>query len=109
MALEFSAQVARVERRVDDARPWGRLGEFPRQEDVADLGLPVVVLHPLVLGAAIVVEDHAVRLGAGNVHGDGGGPYDADAGRRRRGCGPREEREEQLVEQVRTQAVGAYL
>ena len=109
MALEFGAQVARVEGGVDDAGLRGGLGELARQEDVADFGLGVVALGALVRGAPRVVERDAVRPRRGDVHDDGPGPRDAHAGRRRRRRRLAQQRQKLLVQQVRPQTVRAYL
>lgn len=69
-----------------DAVLRGLLGQLVRQKHVADLGLAVVHAGAPVVHAAVVVEHDAVRLRAGDVHGDGARPRDAYAGRRRR-CG----------------------
>ena len=109
MALEFSAQVARVEGGVDDAGLRGGLGELAGQEGIADLGLGVVDLDAAVRGAARVVEDDAVRSRRRYVHGDGPSPRDAHAGRRRRRRRLAQQRQKLLVQQVRPQTVRADL
>lgn len=107
MPLQLRAQVARVEGCVDDARLGRGLGALARQEDVSDLGLPVIELYALVLGAAVLVQDHPLWPRAGDMHGDRGGPRDADGCCRGGGSGLREEGEKEPVEQEVAETVGA--
>lgn len=91
---------------MDDARLGRRPGALARQEDVPDLGLAVVELHALVRGAAFLVEDHPLWPRAGDMHGDRGGPRDADGCRRGGGSRLCQEGEEEPVEQEVAEAVG---
>lgn len=105
--LQLRSQVARVEGCVDDARLGRGPGALARQEDVPDLGLPVVELHALVLGAAVLVQDHPLWPRAGDMHGDRGGPRDADGCCRGGGSRLCQEGEKQLVEQEVAETVCA--
>lgn len=109
MPLQLGLQVPGVEGSVHDAVLRGLLGQLVRQEDIADLGLAVVHAGAPVVHAAVVVEHDAVRLRAGNVHGDRARPRDAYGSRRRRGRGLGQEGNEELVEEVVTKAVCARL
>lgn len=100
--LQYSTQVPRIESRMHDARIRCRLCELPREEDIADFRLAVIGRHALILGTTIVINDDPVWLWAVKVHSDGSSPGYTHAGCWGGGGGLREERQEELVEQVGT-------
>lgn len=109
MPLQLCTQIARVESDMDDAILRRCFGKLSRKENVADFRVSVVGKYPFILGTASFVDVHTMRLWRGDMDGDRSGPGNAHTACWRRSGGLCEEWQQQLVKEIRSQAVGSHL